>query len=191
MDLRGLHTALSAFWRHGSALHHDRKLLRQFAVIVRQLLRRASDAGSLIIINRRCAAKHCSYIISDYGGEWTRNIQWAVFQAGDILKTGQVKELLERCKVHTLNYCYEYTNRFGGTWRSDTVVYQRCTKKFVIILSCFRGCAWLIDGFWIGWLDLLTYSALGTTGNFSAIANLRTFQFTAANTLGFSVFPQP
>jgi hypothetical protein len=38
-------------------------------------------------------------------------------------------------------------------------------------MSRVRGCAWLIDGFWIGWLDLLTaYTQLGTTGNYSAIA---------------------
>jgi hypothetical protein len=39
----------------------------------------------------------------------------------------------------------------------------------------------------IGFIDT-SYTALGTTGNYSAIANLRTLQFTAANTQGFSVF---
>jgi hypothetical protein len=42
-----------------------------------------------------------------------------------------------------------------------------------------------IDGFWIGWLDLLRlYTQLITTSDNSATADLHTLQFT----LGFSVF---
>jgi hypothetical protein len=54
-------------------------------------------------------------------------------------------------------------------------------------------CAWLIDGFWIGWLDLMIgfidtlYTVLWTTGNCSAMAS-HNLEFTAANTPRFSVF---
>jgi hypothetical protein len=47
-------------------------------------------------------------------------------------------------------------------------------------------CALLRCGFWIAFIDTL-YTALGTTGNDSAVANLHTLQFTDANALGFSV----
>jgi hypothetical protein len=40
----------------------------------------------------------------------------------------------------------------------------------------------------IGFIDTL-YTALGTTDNYSAIANLHSLQFTVVNTLVFSVFP--
>jgi hypothetical protein len=48
----------------------------------------------------------------------------------------------------------------------------------------------LYDGFCIGWLDLLRliHSHTGTTGNYSAIADLHTLQFTVPHTLGFSGF---
>jgi hypothetical protein len=39
----------------------------------------------------------------------------------------------------------------------------------------------------IGFIDTL-YTLLGTTGNYSAIANLHTSQFTVTHALGFSVF---
>jgi hypothetical protein len=39
-----------------------------------------------------------------------------------------------------------------------------------------------------GFIALSTFTQLGTTGNYSAIAILHTFQFTVAHTLGFSVF---
>jgi hypothetical protein len=39
----------------------------------------------------------------------------------------------------------------------------------------------------IGFIDAL-YTELGTTGNYSAIADLHTLQFTVAHALGFSVF---
>jgi hypothetical protein len=49
---------------------------------------------------------------------------------------------------------------------------------------------WLIDGFWIGWLDLLTTCThlLGTTGSYSAIANIHTLQFTVTHALRFSAY---
>jgi hypothetical protein len=46
-------------------------------------------------------------------------------------------------------------------------------------------------GFWIWWLNLLdtyTFTQFGTTGNFSAIAILYTFQLTITHALGFPVF---
>jgi hypothetical protein len=39
----------------------------------------------------------------------------------------------------------------------------------------------------IGFTDAL-YTPLGTTGNYSAIADLHTLQFTVTHALGFSVF---
>jgi hypothetical protein len=48
---------------------------------------------------------------------------------------------------------------------------------------------WLLDGFWIGWIWFIDtlYTALGTTRNYSATADLRTLQFTRP-TLVFSIF---
>jgi hypothetical protein len=65
--------------------------------------------------------------------------------------------------------------------------------SYHLLLSWFEGVRDLYDGFWIGWLDLLTliHSQLGTTGNYSAIAILHTSQFTVTNPLGFSVFTSP
>jgi hypothetical protein len=88
---------------------------------VRQLLRRASDAGSIILSNRRCAVKHCSYVISVYGESGqgicsvSGNGTLRTFQPGDTLTMGQVKEFSERYEIYTSNYCYEYINRSGGT----------------------------------------------------------------------------
>jgi hypothetical protein len=42
-------------------------------------------------------------------------------------------------------------------------------------------------GWIIGFIDTL-YTPLGTTGNYSAIADLHTLQFTFTNALEFSVF---
>jgi hypothetical protein len=50
--------------------------------------------------------------------------------------------------------------------------------------------AWLIDGvldWMIGFVDFL-YTPLGTTRNYSTIADLYTLQFTVTHTLVFSVF---
>jgi hypothetical protein len=47
----------------------------------------------------------------------------------------------------------------------------------------FRGDLW--DGFWIGWLDLLTTRDYR---QYSAIAYLYTLQFTVTHSLGFSFF---
>jgi hypothetical protein len=47
-----------------------------------------------------------------------------------------------------------------------------------------------IDGvldWMIRFIDTL-YTQLGTTGNYSAVANVHTLQFTVAHTLGFSFF---
>jgi hypothetical protein len=40
----------------------------------------------------------------------------------------------------------------------------------------------------IGFIAPYTFTQFGTTGNYSAIAILHTFQFTVAHALGFSVF---
>jgi hypothetical protein len=60
----------------------------------------------------------------------------------------------------------------------------------VIIVSRFRGCAWLIDEVWIGWLCLLTAYTHTTRDyrQYSAIAILHTLHFTVTHALGFSVF---
>jgi hypothetical protein len=50
---------------------------------------------------------------------------------------------------------------------------------------------WLIDGIldWmIGFIAPYTFTRLGSTGNYSAIADLRTIQFTVTHALGFSIF---
>jgi hypothetical protein len=47
-----------------------------------------------------------------------------------------------------------------------------------------------IDGvldWMIGFIDTI-YTVLGTTGNYSAIANIHTLWFTITHTLGFSLF---
>jgi hypothetical protein len=47
-----------------------------------------------------------------------------------------------------------------------------------------------VDGFldsMIGFIDTL-FTQLGTTGNYSAIADIHTLQFIVAHALGFSVF---
>jgi hypothetical protein len=45
-----------------------------------------------------------------------------------------------------------------------------------------RGLDWMV-----GFIDT-SYTPLGTTGNYSAIADLHTLQFTVTHALGFSVF---
>jgi hypothetical protein len=40
----------------------------------------------------------------------------------------------------------------------------------------------------MGFIDTYTFTQFGTTGNYSAIVILHTFQFTVAHALGFSVF---
>jgi hypothetical protein len=68
--------------------------------------------------------------------------------------------------------------------------YQTSELLLANVLSCVGVCAsscrqafdWMM-----GFIDTL-YTALGTTRNYSATADLHTLQFTAANTLGFSVF---
>jgi hypothetical protein len=50
------------------------------------------------------------------------------------------------------------------------------------VSDCRRGLDWMI-----GFIDTL-YIPLGTTGNYSAIADLHTLQFTVTHALGFSIF---
>jgi hypothetical protein len=85
----------------------------------------------------------------------------------------------------------------AGTWRGkpsgissllddddDDVVMFLYTKHTVTFEGCDyrRGMNWMI-----GFTDTL-YTALGTTGIYSAIADLQTLQFISTHTLGFSVF---
>jgi hypothetical protein len=95
------------------------------------------------------------------------------------------------------------------TWRSSRAVYRNYKKKsFIVpkittlyevaytshegnILSRVLG--WLIRrglDWIIGFIDTLCIQ-LGTTGNYSGIADLHTLQFTVAHGLGFSVFSYP
>jgi hypothetical protein len=59
------------------------------------------------------------------------------------------------------------------------------------MLLCVKGFAeWLIRrvlDWMIGFIDTL-YTVLGTTGNYSAIADIHILQFTVTHALGFSVF---
>jgi hypothetical protein len=77
--------------------------------------------------------------------------------------------------------------------RDKRFVYQYYLK----ILSRVRGYAWRKLWFYIGWLDLLALrlqsllikmNTTRTYKQYSAIANLHTFQFTTAHALAFSVF---
>jgi hypothetical protein len=53
-----------------------------------------------------------------------------------------------------------------------------------VVVTIRRVLDWMI-----GFIDtFLIHSQLGTTGNYSAISDLHTFQFSVTHTLGFSVF---
>jgi hypothetical protein len=55
-----------------------------------------------------------------------------------------------------------------------------CANFSVLILS--RICVWLSTGFWIGyWIYWHSYTRLGTTSNYSALADLHTLQITTAH----------
>jgi hypothetical protein len=62
-----------------------------------------------------------------------------------------------------------------------------CWKEPAIILSRIRGSVPNNNGFWIGWLDLLTLvHTTRTYSQYSATADLHNLQFTVAHALGFS-----
>jgi hypothetical protein len=69
------------------------------------------------------------------------------------------------------------------------VIHYSSHLPFDAIVKCRGLCVTYrrVPNGMIGFTDTL-YTALGTTGNYSFISNLRTLQFTASNTLGFSVF---
>jgi hypothetical protein len=73
-------------------------------------------------------------------------------------------------EVHIYEYLFTYV-----------FVYFLC----ICIVIC-RGGAWLLDGFWIGWLDLLYVNPQLVTR--SNTADLHTLQFTVTRTLVFSAF---
>jgi hypothetical protein len=62
------------------------------------------------------------------------------------------------------------------------------TIRVMSILSHVRGSVMNNDGFWIGFTDSYTFTQFTTTGNYSTIAILHTFQLTAAHAIGFSAF---
>jgi hypothetical protein len=106
----------------------------------------------------------------------------AFFKAENFLKSGKI-----------INY-WRKTINDGASY------YAECEISCVITSVSFKlhsGMKYLIlsrvlvtiDGVWISWLNLLhLYTQLGTTGNYSAIADLNTSQFTVTHALGFSVF---
>jgi hypothetical protein len=65
-------------------------------------------------------------------------------------------------------------------------VHRNKTSGSIILsrvgLTDRRDLEWMI-----GFIDTL-YTPLGTTGNYSAIADLNTLQFTVTHALGFSIF---
>jgi hypothetical protein len=76
--------------------------------------------------------------------------------------------------------------KYGMSWTSG---FWNTVGMHVYTVT-FLGCAWLIRRVlerMIGFIDTLL-TQLETTGNYSAIGDLHTLQFTVAYTLGFSVF---
>jgi hypothetical protein len=66
-----------------------------------------------------------------------------------------------KSKVSTLYHEVNYETCSGVTLKY--LIYLGMRIAFMLlqgydIVTC-RGCAWLIDGFWIGWLDLLTLNS--------------------------------
>jgi hypothetical protein len=65
-------------------------------------------------------------------------------------------------ELYPWRYCHRCENFIYPTMYSAVCqgssrnVWPRCTQGIANILSSVKGCAWLIDGVWIGWLDLLT-----------------------------------
>jgi hypothetical protein len=59
---------------------------------------------------------------------------------------------------------------------------------YIRVYMCVYIVKILVNLYWMIRFIATLYTALGSTGNYSAIANLRTLELTAVNTLGFSVF---
>jgi hypothetical protein len=72
---------------------------------------------------------------------------------------------------------------------SHNFYYFYSANLFLFNIIICRGCAWLIDGFCVGWIEFIgtLYTPLGTTGNYRAIDDLHTLHFTVTHTPGFSV----
>jgi hypothetical protein len=85
--------------------------------------------------------------------------------------------------------CYQIPVRSS---MKDNSVSFLITKTYGSIntVTCWVCYAWLIDGFWIGWLDSLTPYTFTTRdySQYRAIADLHTLQVTVTHALGFSVF---
>jgi hypothetical protein len=92
-----------------------------------------------------------------------------------------------------VSYVYFNENRaLGGRDSLVKTTKGRPTKHFGNLwsnyLSRVRGSTTNNNGFWIGWLDLLTpSSSISLNYNHRAIADLYTFQFTVAHELGFTI----
>jgi hypothetical protein len=78
-------------------------------------------------------------------------------------------------------------------WRSLVVlkfiIKNRKAFTHIDTVTCRGLCVTYKTGFGldIGFIDTL-YTQIGTTGNYSAIADLHTLQFTVTHALGFSIF---
>jgi hypothetical protein len=74
---------------------------------------------------------------------------------------------------------------------TDVCTLQASTITVLIITVTCWVLRWLTDGVsdsMTRYIARYTFTQLGTTGNYSAIADLHNLQFTATQALGFSVF---
>jgi hypothetical protein len=98
------------------------------------------------------------------------------------------RSLTENKMTDHLILCLTESRKWAAQSRNQVSIMD---KGNTCILTWFRGFVrGLLEGFWIVWLDLLHLinSQLGTTGYYSAIADLHTLEFTVAHALEFSVF---
>jgi hypothetical protein len=77
--------------------------------------------------------------------------------------------------------------------QTEIAVFWSVTSCILVDRYCHDLGLWLFDGVWIEWIGCIDhlYTALGTTRNYSATANLRNLHFTAANTIIFSLLQSP
>jgi hypothetical protein len=107
-------------------------------------------------------------------------IQWShILHGGNILKTA--------CKPK-FAYSQNYPRKSFKSPIKYMLLYTPCNIYVYNNVTC-RGCVWLIDGLWIGRLDLL--APYSHNSGLQAIQLYRCFhalKFTVTHTLGFSVF---
>jgi hypothetical protein len=80
--------------------------------------------------------------------------------------------------------CNERANKIQSS-KLEPVIIVTCTLRTRNNIMN-TGSAWLIVGFWIGWIGFIDtlYIQLRTTSNYNATTNLHTLQFTVTHALG-------